>query len=88
MTHELKCWPEYFGAILSGEKTFEIRKNDRGFKVGDELWLREFGEGGAGQGFVYTGRETRRTVSYVLDGEGHIGFGLVPGYCVLALTWP
>lgn len=31
MDHELKIYPKYFDAILSGEKTFEIRRNDRGF---------------------------------------------------------
>ena len=33
--HELKIKREYFNAIKSGEKTFEIRKNDRDFQVGD-----------------------------------------------------
>src|SRR3954470_11426726 len=40
--HELKCWPEFYKALVSGEKTFELRKNDRGFRVGDVLWLREW----------------------------------------------
>lgn len=42
MQHELKCWPEYFMQILSGEKPFEIRNDDRDYKVGDFLLLREF----------------------------------------------
>lgn len=42
MKHELKTWPEFFGPILKGEKTFEIRANDRKFNVGDVLILREF----------------------------------------------
>lgn len=43
MKHELKCWPEYFAAILDGLKTWEVRKDDRGgFNVGDELELREW----------------------------------------------
>lgn len=41
MTHDLKCWPEYFEPLLDGRKTFEIRKNDRPFAVGDTLYLKE-----------------------------------------------
>lgn len=41
-THRLKCWPEFFAAIVAGTKTFEIRENDRDYKVGDALTLAEF----------------------------------------------
>ncbi len=41
-THDLKCWPEYFEAIRSGTKTFEVRLNDRGFLAGDVLHLHEW----------------------------------------------
>ena len=41
MIHELKILPEYFNAVISGEKTFEICKNDRPFHKGD---LNEYGK--------------------------------------------
>lgn len=41
MIHQLKCRKEYFGAIMSGNKKFEVRKDDRGFQVGDFLALNE-----------------------------------------------
>lgn len=36
-THRLKVFAKYADAIMSGAKTFEIRKNDRGYKVGDKI---------------------------------------------------
>ncbi|MBO5328152.1 MAG: DUF3850 domain-containing protein [Clostridia bacterium] len=38
----LKIKPEYFQAVIDGRKPFEIRKNDRKFKVGDEIVLDEY----------------------------------------------
>lgn len=37
--HHLKCHPEFFGDVVAGIKTFEVRKDDRGFTEGDELML-------------------------------------------------
>ncbi len=34
-THRLKIQEQYADAVLNGTKTFEIRKNDRGYEVGD-----------------------------------------------------
>ncbi|HAS6270590.1 TPA: DUF3850 domain-containing protein [Vibrio vulnificus] len=39
--HQLKIKPEHLEAIIAGDKTFEIRKNDRDFKVGDRVTLIE-----------------------------------------------
>ncbi|MGE4400671.1 MAG: DUF3850 domain-containing protein [Desulfobulbus sp.] len=40
--HSLKTWPEHFELSRTGKKFFEIRKNDRGFEVGDYLALKEW----------------------------------------------
>lgn len=42
MIHELKCQPEYFAALKSGAKTFEVRKKDRPYQIGDFLAVNEF----------------------------------------------
>jgi len=42
MKHELKIWPQYFCRVADGSKTFEVRKNDRGFQPGDEVILNEW----------------------------------------------
>jgi hypothetical protein len=89
-THELKIWPPYFEAVASGAKTFEIRKDDRGFKVGDVLVLRELDTPeNAGAGFCdfdmgprLTGREVRAVVTYVLPGGQ---FGLGPEYVAMGI---
>lgn len=39
-THRLKILPEYLDRIVSGQKRFEIRKDDRDFQVGDWLHLK------------------------------------------------
>lgn len=42
MKHELKIWPQYYCRVAAGTKTFEVRKNDRGFQPGDVVILREY----------------------------------------------
>ena len=37
MIHELKIKESFAGAILRGEKNFEVRRNDRGFQKGDKI---------------------------------------------------
>ena len=42
MTHELKILPQFYRAVLEGRKTFEVRKNDRHYCVGDFISLAEY----------------------------------------------
>ena len=42
MTHYLKIKRVYFEPLIDHHKPFEIRKNDRNFKVGDTVVLNEF----------------------------------------------
>lgn len=39
--HNLKIKQEYLNQIIAGRKRFELRKDDRGFEVGDRLLLQE-----------------------------------------------
>lgn len=61
MIHELKCKSQFFGVVKSGKKTFEVRKDDRGFSVGDYLALNEIDQEGQ-----YTGDSLLVSISYIL----------------------
>ncbi|WP_267570650.1 DUF3850 domain-containing protein [Enterococcus faecalis] len=71
--HELKILPEYFEAVVSGNKRFEIRKNDRNYKKGDILRLNEYQDG------QYTGDVHVAEITYITD------YGQQDGYVVLGI---
>lgn len=78
MPHELKTWSEPFTAILDGRKRFELRKQDRDFRVGDHLRLREYDPSSG----TYTGRETWRVVTYMIRGGE---WGLPLDLCIMGI---
>jgi hypothetical protein len=61
MRIEKKAWPEFFGKIASGEKTYELRLADFECKPGDVLVLREWDP----KTKQYTGRSMEKEVTYV-----------------------
>ncbi len=73
--HDLKISPQYYEAVISGEKKFELRKNDRGFKVGDTVNLREWSNG------QYSGRQPKYRIGYLLSGYD----GLDKDYVILGI---
>ena len=73
--HDLKILPEYFEAIVKGEKNFEVRFNDRNFAMGDILLLREH------DGNSYTGRQITTEVTYLLDNPAYCK----EGYVIMAI---
>jgi len=84
--HKLKIWPLFFADVRDDRKPFEVRWNDRDYEVGDVLRLREWNP----LLREYTGRETRKLVTYIADGSDRRGekgtcFGIEPGYVVLGL---
>lgn len=85
MNHELKTDPEPFQAVWDGDKTHEIRLNDRDFQEGDKLLLKETKHTGIemnnGEPLVFTGREITSWISHKLEGQ----YGLLPGWCILSL---
>ena len=61
MIHALKILPRYFEAVRNGDKTFELRKNDRNFQTGDYLALNEWDKD------HYTGRTELMEVIYMMN---------------------
>jgi hypothetical protein len=77
MEHILKIKSCYFKQVLSGEKTFEIRKVDRLYSVGDKLILFEIAENGK-----ETGESCIVRVIYLLTNPA---YGLMDGYCIMSI---
>ena len=76
--HDLKIDWIYFPYIISETKSYEIRKNDRDYRVGDILILREWRPDIK----EYTGRLCTREVVWILNrGE----FGLEYSFIVMTL---
>ena len=78
MIHQLKQSAKYFKDVISIKKTFEVRKNDRNFKVGDFLALNELDEAGK-----ETGKCALFRVEYILDEpeyckEGYVTLSIKP----------
>lgn len=74
MVHQLKTVQPYFDDVASGNKTFEVRKNDRDFKVNDVLMLLEYEPDKADnqKSKGLTGKCVTARITYILD---------TPKYC-------
>lgn len=73
MIHALKQEKQLFCDVLSGRKLFEVRLNDRDFKVGDLLALNEWNP----ETKEYTGRSCLVYINYILDDEAYVKSGYV-----------
>lgn len=74
--HQIRLAKSYFDDVANGIKTFELRKNDRGYKKGDILEMMEFADG------KNTGRTVRVLVTYIIEDYT----GIEDGYCIMATT--
>lgn len=72
--HDLKTETKYYQAVESGIKKFELRKNDRNYKIGDIIYLHETVNG------IYTGRKLPPIeIKYIFQGGE---YGLDPEYVI------
>lgn len=71
-THLLKIKDTFMAAIFSGDKTFEVRFNDRDFQKGDHIqFLDEAGN--------------RQIIEYYEITYIHSGLGMLENYVVLGI---
>jgi len=84
MTHTLKTLPQYWDAVARGDKTFDVRRDDRGFQKGDTVELVKIHAGTRHPETNYDGsrKVITRRIRYILTGGQ---FGIEPGYVVLQL---
>lgn len=85
MTHRLKIQRQWADAKLAGEKTFEIRKDDRGFQKGDTVRYLVVDPKTAepwkdADGKPHKLESCEFMISYVILDKA----GLEPGFCVYA----
>jgi Domain of unknown function (DUF3850) len=75
-THYLKTVQPFFFEVKKGIKTFEHRRNDRDFQVGDEVYLQEYDM----MYNSFSGQEVRVIITYVLTNR----VGLDDDFCVFS----
>jgi len=79
IVHRVKIEPRYIERLLSGQKTFEIRKNDRDYQVGDRLSMYPYYPSGT---FIHHDTERRNVeadIVYMSTAYQQ------EGYCVLGI---
>lgn len=81
-TYDLKLWPKYFKEVIAGNKTFELRLNDRNFLVGDIVTLNEYDPDKK----EYTGEKLQVVITYVLPLFNFFQIKEVEEYCVFSFA--
>ena len=77
-THNLKISYRYADAVLCGDKTFEVRYNDRGFQKGDRVQFTVIDDLKLSIGHPLNKKEYE--ITYLIH-----GFGLEKDWCVFGI---
>lgn len=75
-THNLKLVQPFFNEVKNGTKTFELRRNDRDFKVGDEVVLKEYDM----MRNKFSGNEVKVIITFILINRA----GLDEDFCIFS----
>lgn len=76
-THKIKLQKEFADAVLSGDKCFEIRNNDRGYQKGDKV---QFIVMDGLTRIVHVLEKKTYVITYVIN-----GWGLENGFVVFGI---
>ena len=80
--HQVKSWSHLYDAIVSGVKPYDLRKNDRDYRIGDTLRLSRYDNIGG----RFTGEYCDRKVSYITNNitPYAVSSAVLPNeYCIL-----
>ena len=84
--HCLKLSTRYYDAVDNGTKPFEVRRNDRGFRIGDTIeFMRVDEDGNTIQNGKGTNDYSVKKITFILTHED-FPQGVSEGYVVLGLT--
>lgn len=81
--HELKIKHEYLIEVDRGRKTFELRKNDRDYQVGDLIRFIDIKQDIKGDCDIYIDEDDLYKITYVLKDVPE--YGLDKDYCILGI---
>ena len=77
MTHRIKIQDVFADAVISGQKTFEVRKNDRNYQRGDHVVFTAVVNGNK---INHPINKEQYEITYVVSGwglkDGYVAFGI------------
>jgi len=76
--HYLKTVQPFFSDVKNGTKTFELRRNDRNFQVGDVVCLLEYDA----ESQSLSGNQVNVRITYLLQDWP----GLAVGFCIFSFV--
>lgn len=83
-THDVKSWPQFFRPVVSGTRTHELRRDDRNYRVGDRIVLREYDV----ETQSYTGSFCVAAITSITSRDVPCAVsdqGLSPDFCILSV---
>lgn len=81
MTHNIKIRESFADAIMRGDKTFEVRYNDRGYQTGDYVRFTVLYDSDGCENTTHPLRYRNFRITYVLS-----GWGIDNGYVAFAIS--